>query len=161
VRARCLTHLTDAKYVQIEACDKHTDEYIRNQRNRRSPSPSLQDNHQSSKRSPSLAPQSDAESETESTGGDKIKLIFRSAATKDNTFPLTVRPSTTCGVIVKAFLKAAGLPDKYSDAAPIGKKGKKHTPYPQLMIDGDKLASESEIGDADVEDGDLVEIVGI
>ena len=29
------------------------------------------------------------------------------------------------------------------------------------MVDGDKMASETEIGDADLEDGDLVEIVGV
>ncbi|KIJ62602.1 hypothetical protein HYDPIDRAFT_93882, partial [Hydnomerulius pinastri MD-312] len=145
---------------ELEACDKHTDEYIRTHRSKRSPSPSLQDNAQSSGRSPSAAPHSDAESEAESTGGDKLKLIFRSAATKDKTFPLTVRPTTTCGAIVKAFLKTAGLPDIYSNAPSKGKKGKKDTPYPQLMIDGDKMASTAEIGDADLEDGDLVEIVG-
>lgn len=29
------------------------------------------------------------------------------------------------------------------------------------MVDGDKMDSEAEIGDADLEDGDMVEIVGI
>ncbi|KAF9221601.1 hypothetical protein BS17DRAFT_785030 [Gyrodon lividus] len=148
---------------ELEACDKHTDGYIRTHRSKRSPSPSLQDNAQSLRRSTSILIQSDAGSEAESAGGDKIKLIFRSATTKDKTFPLTVRSTTTCGAVVKAFLKAAGLPDNYSSAAPtsMGKEGKKYIPYPQLMIDGDKMAPEAEIGNADLEDGNLVEIVGI
>ena len=29
------------------------------------------------------------------------------------------------------------------------------------MVDGDRVVSEAEIGEADLEDGDLVEIVGI
>ncbi|KAF8842199.1 hypothetical protein BDN67DRAFT_1010029 [Paxillus ammoniavirescens] len=145
---------------ELEACDKHTDEYIRTHRSKRSPSPSLQDNAHLSRRSQSVSSRSDAGSEAESAGGEKIKLIFRSTATKDKTFPLIVRPTTTCGAIVKAFLKAAELPDNYSRAASTG-KGNKHIPYPQLMIDGDKMASEAEIGDADLEDGDLVEIIGI
>ncbi|KIK91591.1 hypothetical protein PAXRUDRAFT_13704 [Paxillus rubicundulus Ve08.2h10] len=146
---------------ELEACDKHTYEYIRTHHSQRSPSPSLQDKPHSSRCSLSVSPRSDAESEAESTGGEKIKLIFRSAATKDKTFPLIVRPNTTCGAIVKAFLKAARLPDNYSHAASRSKKGNKYNPYPQLMIDGDKMACEAEIGDADLEDGDLVEIVGI
>jgi len=144
---------------ELEACDKHTAEYIHSQRSHRAPSPS---HHQDSSpaTSPPTAPQSDAESEPESTGGDTIKLVLRSAATKDKTFPLTVRSTTTCGAIVTAFLKAAGLPDNYSRVASTS-RGNKPVPCPQLMVDGDKMASEAEIGDADLEDGDLVEIVGV
>lgn len=135
--------------IHVEACDKHTDEYIRAQRNNRATSPSPQDDS-----SPPTIPYSDVESEAESTGGDTVKLVFRSAATKDRTFPLTVRTTTTCGAIAKAFLKAAGLPDIYGTGA-------KSLPFPRLVVDGDKMDSEAEIGDADLEDGDLVEIVGV
>jgi hypothetical protein len=141
---------------EMEACDKRTDEYIRAQQRNRQSSPSRDDSSPGC--SPSTVPQSDSDVEPESeSAGDTIKLVFRSAATKDKTFPLTVRSTTTCGAIVKAFLKAAGLPDKYSRAA----STRGSAPFPQLMVDGDKMASTAEIGDADLEDGDLVEIVGL
>lgn len=50
---------------------------------------------------------------------------------------------------MKAFLKKAGLSDKY-------KKG-----GPCLMVDGDKMSAGSEIADADLDDGDMVEVVGL
>ena len=62
-------------------------------------------------------------------------------------------------MIVKAFLKAANLPDVYSDVQSKGKG--KQSNYPRLKIDGEKQAPEAEIGDADLDDGDLVEVVGI
>lgn len=139
-----------------EASDKHTFEYIRTRRHQRPTSPASQADEDDDKESHDTEMESDDdESETESTHGDKFKLVLRSATTKDVT--LTVRPTTTCSAIVKAFLKAAGLPDVYSDA-PSKAKGK---PYPQLKIDGDKQAPGAEIGDADLDDGDLVEVVGI
>ncbi|KAI6103068.1 hypothetical protein EV401DRAFT_1875649 [Pisolithus croceorrhizus] len=141
---------------ELEACDKNTYEYMRTRRLQRSHSPPPQDDA-----SEDEAPSDDhshSESDAESSGGDKLKLVFRSTAADDVT--LTVRPTTTCGAIVKAFLKAAGLPDIYSDAPPKG-RGSKTIPYPQLKIDGDKQTSTTEIGDADLEDGDLVEVVGI
>ncbi|KAG6377124.1 hypothetical protein JVT61DRAFT_1175 [Boletus reticuloceps] len=140
----------------MEACDKHTAEYIRE--SKRLPSPSRHDS--TPRRSPSTVPQSDVESDSGSIG-DTIKLVLRSAATKDKTFPLTVRSTTTSGAIVKAFLKAAGLPDHYSRVTSTSGAGKKLAPFPQLMVDGDRMDSEAEIGDADLEDGDLVEIVGL
>jgi hypothetical protein len=72
---------------------------------------------------------------------------------------LTVRPTTTCGAIVKAFLKAAGLSDRYPDSPPTGKRTAQA--MPQLMVDGDKMADDIEIGEADLDDGDLVEVVGL
>ncbi|KAH0832087.1 hypothetical protein J3R83DRAFT_12996 [Lanmaoa asiatica] len=144
---------------ELEACDKHTAEYMRAQRSNRAPSPSRQDSIP--RCSPSGAPQSDVESEAESTGGDTMKLVLRSSATKDKTFPLTVRSTTTCGAIVKAFLKAAGLPDNYSRITSTSGMGQRSAPSPRLMVDGDKMESGVEIGYTDLEDGDLVEIVGI
>lgn len=134
---------------ELEACDQTTWDYIRAQRHQQAPKAA-----QSSNDSPSPERESDAESEAESTGGDKIKLVLRSAATEDNV-NLTVRPTTTCGAIVKAFLKAAGLSDRY----PVSPRTAQA--MPQLMVDGDKMADDIEIGEADLDDGDLVEVVGL
>ncbi|KAF8964320.1 hypothetical protein BDZ97DRAFT_1904414 [Flammula alnicola] len=110
----------------------------------------------------------EAESEAE---GDKFKLILRSSGNKDIT--LTVRSTTKCGAIVKAFLKKAGLADQYpgllADAsAKVVKKGARKSKgggsdekVPQLCIDGDKMDNQAEIGDMDLEDGDMVEVVGL
>jgi hypothetical protein len=101
------------------------------------------------------------ESETESAGGDTFKLILRSAVTtKDIT--LTVRPTTTCGAIVKAFLRTANLIDKYPDGGtPSGKKAKKGIARPILAVDGENMSPTAPIGDADLEDGDMIEVVGL
>jgi hypothetical protein len=90
---------------------------------------------------------------------DTFKLVIRSAITKDIT--LIVRPTTKCGAIVKAFLKKAGVAGDYPGlfgAAGGMKKGGKD---PKLCIDGDKMGNEVEISEAEVEDGDQAEIVGL
>lgn len=84
--------------------------------------------------------------------------MLRSAVTEDKSINLTVRPTTTCRAIVKAFLKAAGLSDQYTASSKNKKAGQA---MPQLMIDGDKMADDMEIGEADLDDGDLVEVVGL
>ncbi|EAU86034.1 hypothetical protein CC1G_11706 [Coprinopsis cinerea okayama7 len=86
-----------------------------------------------------VASQSDAEDDT-------FKLTLRS---KHKEVTVTVRPSTKCGNIVKAYLKKAKL-----EAMAAGKD-------PRLSVDGDKLDNDSPISDADLEDGDLVEVVGL
>ena len=73
---------------------------------------------------------------------DTFKLSVRSGSSTAVT--ITVRPTTTCGAIVAAFLKRAGLTS---------------TKRPKLMIDGDKMNPETPISEADLEDGDLVEVV--
>lgn len=83
--------------------------------------------------------------------------MLRSAATEDSV-NLTVRSTTTCGAIIKAFLKAAGLSDRYPVPP---SKGKQTCAMPQLMVDGDKMTDDMEIGEADLDDGDLVEVVGL
>ena len=118
--------------------------------------------------------ESDAESEVE---GDKFKLILRSSGNKDIT--LTVRSTTKCGAIIKAFLKKLGLEDQYPEifggAAPEpapkkgkgGRKGKANAAAPgsgkdpRLCIDGDRMDNGMEIGEQDLEDGDMVEVVGL
>jgi hypothetical protein len=131
-------------------------------------------------RSPSpVAPGSDYESENDSDeemtepsqgGSDTFKITLRSSKTTKD-IVLTVRPSTKCGAIVKAFLKKAGLADKYlqDDPQATGKDTKKRgrkslvlmASGPCLMVDGDKIKNESEICDTDLEDGDMVEVVGL
>jgi len=145
--------------IPTEAYDKHTYEYIRTRRHQRPVSPTLSaDESDDDEPHDTEMQSSDEESEAESTSDDKFKLVLRSATTKDIT--LTVRSTTTCSAIVKAFLKAADLPDVYSDVQSKG-KGKQSKPYPRLKIDGEKQAPDAEIGNADLDDGDLVEVVGI
>ena len=145
----------------IDACDKITFEFLRAQRAQRaqaleSPSKPL---HSQSKAGPSAGGGDDSETEVESSAedDDTFKLIVRSGiGIKDIT--LTVRPTTTCGAIVKAFLKRAGLADKYSE----GKSRRKSTAGgPRLVVDGDSMEPDTPISEADLEDGDLVEIAGL
>ena len=102
--------------------------------------------------------ESDAQSDS---GGDTFRLTLRSAKTKD--IVLTVRPTTTCGAIVKAFLRKADLADQYSTPNPKkrGRKGAAQPTGPHLVIDGDKMNAEAPISNADLEDGDLVEVSGL
>lgn len=129
-------------------------------------------------------------SQSQTTGGggggdeedqDKFKLVFRSALTTTD-ITLNVRSTTKCGAIVKAFLKKAGLADNYtafiegtanSGSNPPNKKsswrlsigrGSKadaEVKIPRLMIDGDKVSNEGEIGEHDLEDGDMVDVVDL
>ncbi len=94
-----------------------------------------------------------------------FKLIVRSERTKDKDITLTVRPTTKCGAIVRAFLKKAGLDAEYpAGGAPIKGRGRGKAAaakVPALSVDGDRMDAETEIGEADLEDGDLVEVVGL
>ena len=42
-----------------------------------------------------------------------------------------------------------------------GKKGKGQVAGPALVVDGDRLNPDDEISVADLEDGDMVEVVGL
>ena len=91
-------------------------------------------------------------------------LTIRSERTKDKDITLLVRPTTKCGAIVRAFLKKAGLDAEYpaAGAPPKGRgRGKAATKNPALSVDGDRMDPETEIGEADLEDGDQVEVVGL
>lgn len=80
--------------------------------------------------------------------------------TKD--ISLTVRPTTTCGAVAKAFLKAAGLSDQYpgvNGATP--KKGKRTDKDPRLSVEGEKMDPSTQISETELEDGDMVEVVGL
>ncbi|KAJ2916999.1 hypothetical protein MD484_g3380, partial [Candolleomyces efflorescens] len=118
-----------------------------------------------------------AESQSEAEDDDdKLKLTFRSAKTGQKDIILTVRPTAKCGNILRAFLRKAGLEQEYpevfaADGPPppptrgkrAGKKAAAATlaKDPRLCVDGDKLDNESPISEADLEDGDLVEVVGL
>jgi len=155
--------------ADLVACDKTTYDYVKSRSHIAATQPPVDD--------PSVieigsdtdeAPQ-EYEDESDAGGGgadsesegDTFKLILRSALTSRD-ITLTVRPTTKCGAIVKAFLKKAGLPDKYTNSPKKRKSiGGKSGPDPRLCIDGDKVANDVEIGEMDLEDGDLVEVVGL
>lgn len=82
---------------------------------------------------------------------DKFKITVRAP---DLSIPLNVRPTTTCGKIVRAFLaimvKQGGptlSPKKMSQV--------------RLYVDGEKQDPDTPISDCDLEDGDIVEIIGL
>ncbi|TFY79612.1 hypothetical protein EWM64_g4405 [Hericium alpestre] len=145
--------------AEMEACDKATFEYIRQHKYERASQPTDHDNARG--RSPSADPggDEDSDSDVESVAAvedDTFKLIVRSASTKDVT--LTVRPTTTCGAIVKAFLKRTGLADKH----PEGKSRRKSVGGgPRLMVDGERMGPDTPISEADLEDGDQIEVAGV
>ena len=107
----------------------------------------------------SPAPSED-EDESGDGDGDTLKITLRSAITKPLT--LTVRQTTKCSAIIQAFLKHHNLTDKYASSPAKGKKkGKAASSGPALSVDGDKLNLNDEISVADLEDGDMVEVVGL
>ena len=111
------------------------------------------------------------ESDAESEADDKFKIVLQSSLTQGQHITLTVRPRTKCGAIVKAFLRKAGLAEQYpqvfqdttTKAAPTkrGRKSGAQQKDPRICIDGEKMSNDTEIGDADLEDGDMVEVVGL
>lgn len=111
------------------------------------------------------APPAVPDTDKEEDDGEKLKLTLRSKKTTQD-IVLVVRPTTTCGAIVRAFLKKAGLADEYpavmsgSTSSTKKKRGVQPTD-PRIYIEGDKMGNEVEIGEADVEDGDMVEVGGL
>ncbi|KAH8085410.1 hypothetical protein BXZ70DRAFT_956978 [Cristinia sonorae] len=157
--------------AELEACDKGTFEYIRDNR-RRSVSVTRDDDEIEVLGFTNSLPTTQEEDEEEPAEvedkGDKFKILLRSSNQKD--VSLTVRPTTTCGAIVKAYLKSLGLTDKYPGAGEVApkapaKKGRKAAPTPSggpwLVIEGEKKANNAPIGDDDLEDGDMVEVTGL
>lgn len=111
----------------------------------------------------------EASSDTDSTGnaaGDTFRLTLRSTKTPKG-IVLTVRPQTKCGAILKAYLKKAGLANEYLEYGADtrgrnrGRRSILIASGPRLVVDGDKLDNEVEIGEADVEDGDIIEVTGL
>jgi hypothetical protein len=171
--------------IYIVACDKTTWDYLRaHPLAASSADPNATSDLEiiSDTDAPSPVYSNAQDSDAESDAGDEtFKLVLRSAlTTKDIT--VTVRRTTTCGAIVQAFLKKAGLADKYSvggagktpqrslggtskKAQAKGKKGAEPEKTPQLAVDGDKLANEAAIGDIieemGLDDGDMMDVVGL
>ena len=145
-----------------EASEKVTFEYIREQRMHDRAVPSIQPANKDRSASINPAEDPDSDSGIESISqeveneDETFRLVVRSASTKDIT--LTVRPTTTCGAIVKAFLRRAGIPDKDPSRKSRRKSG---AGGPSLMIDGEKMGPETPISEGDLEDGDQVEVVGL
>lgn len=113
--------------------------------------------------------ESEGGSGSDSTGNateDTFKLTLRSVKTPKG-IVLTVRPQTKCGAIVKAYLRKAGLASEYLEydaSTGVRNRGRRSVIIasgPQLVIDGDKLDNGAEIREADVEDGDIVEVAGL
>ncbi|TRM64155.1 hypothetical protein BD626DRAFT_629882 [Schizophyllum amplum] len=108
----------------------------------------------------------------------KFKIILRCASLPGKDVTLTVRPTTTCGAIVRAFVKKVGLAEQFPNAgtaqappppppAPKG-RGRKAAAQPvptvkdpQLMIEGDKMGHGVKLEDTELEDGDVVDVVGL
>jgi len=157
---------------ELDACARQTYEYMRTNNirfsavERRSASPTT-----------AAADIEDGDSDSNSDGDmsqvphgapDTFKLTLRSGKTPED-IVLAVRPSTKCGAILKAFLKKAGLADKYlegnSKVAGQNKKGRRSMAViaagPHLMVDGERMNNDAEIGQADLEDGDMVEVMGL
>ncbi|KAI0058271.1 hypothetical protein BV25DRAFT_1994402 [Artomyces pyxidatus] len=148
--------------AEIDASDKTTFEYLRQHRHQRPPvssdgrgaAPETSVNGEADESDADVQSVQDANEDED----DTFKLVVRSGSTKDVT--LTVRPTTTCGAIVKAFLKRVGLSDKY----PEGKSARRKSAAaagPRLMIDGERMDPEAPIADGDLEDGDQVEVAGL
>ncbi|KAI0754741.1 hypothetical protein C8Q80DRAFT_1140698 [Daedaleopsis nitida] len=161
--------------AELEACDKSTYEYIQANKRMRSPSvaPAGGDSLRLSPsrgRSQSILELAESDSEKEESPphydegqSNTFHLTVRSART-DKDISLLVRPTTKCGAIVRAFLKKAGLEKEYPmNAAPASRWWGKAAAQkdPALSVDGDKMDPDTEIGEADLDDGDLVEIVGL
>lgn len=142
--------------AQMDASDFATYEYLREHRQERS-TPTANAPPQGSS-PPGSAGGGDSDSDSQSMADDDdddiFKLVVRSGVTKDVT--LKVRPTTTCGAIVMAFLKRAGIADQYLDSRSIRGGG-----GPRLMIDGERMDPETPISEADLEDGDQVEVDGL
>ena len=85
-----------------------------------------------------------AESDASQDKSDTFKLQVRLGEAITS---VTVRPTTKCSSIVKSVLQKLGKPAGVANKA-------------RIMVDGEKLSPESEISEADLEDGDLVDVVG-
>ncbi|KAI9465518.1 hypothetical protein BJY52DRAFT_586407 [Lactarius psammicola] len=144
--------------AQMDASDVTTFEHLREQRHELHPPVA----GSSTSWTPPPGGTEDGESESDvqsiaEEDDDIFKLVVRSGVTKDVT--LKVRPTTNCGAIVKAFLRRAGIADKY----PEGKSSRKKSAVggPRLMIDGDQMDPNTPISETDLEDGDQVEVTGL
>lgn len=75
----------------------------------------------------------------------KLRITIR--AGRDKEIKLAVSKTTTVGTILKKFLQLTGEPES-------------KFPQVRLEYDGEKLSNDDRIGDTDVEDDDLLDVVG-
>lgn len=83
-------------------------------------------------------------------------MVLRAPGLKDVT--LSVRPSTTCGKIVRAYLRILAAHQSDSSSVKLTPRKAKEV---RLSVDGDRRHPDTLIADCDLEDGDLVEVVGL
>lgn len=132
--------------AELEAYAEQVYCYIREQERRgRQMTPAYHTPPSSS--SPSRQSQNDtgAESDTSQGKNDTFKLTLQSGS---HSITVTVRPTTKCSSIVSTFVKKLNLPAAKAKNA-------------FIEVDGEKMNPGSEIGDADLEDGDQVDIGGL
>jgi hypothetical protein len=135
----------------LDASDQVTFEYLRERRYERTPPIADAPLQSSSPLGSAEDAESDADAQLMAEDDDDIfTLVVRSGVTKDVT--LKVRHTTTCGAIVKAFLKRAGIVEKHF----VGKSSRG-----RLMIDGEHMDPDIPISEMDLEDGDQVEVTGL
>jgi hypothetical protein len=115
---------------------------------------------------------SDSDSSTKDLG-KTLKLVLRSELPTSKEITLTVRTTARCIAVLKAFIKKAGLDEeKYpelfvgesegDDKGKGNKRGKKASGKdPRLCLDGDKFDHDTQIGQTDLDDGDMVDVVGL
>lgn len=140
--------------LRSDASDRATFEYLREHRQERPPPIANAIGSSPLGSAEEEESESEAQSAADDDDDDVFKLVVRSGVTKD--VILKVRPTTTCGAIVKAYLKRAGVADQYSEA-----RGFHGGEGPRLMVDGEHMKPDTPISEADLEDGDQVEVDGL
>ncbi|KAF8574319.1 hypothetical protein K439DRAFT_857466 [Ramaria rubella] len=135
--------------LDLEACDRITFEALRQRF--RSVTPAQQEANDPQSDREASAPLSEASVEPD--GSDKFKLVLRAPGTKEIT--LSVRSTTTCGKIVRAFLAVIAKHGGKVPASP------RKAAQVRLCIDGEKQHPDTPISECDLEDGDMVEVVGM
>ncbi|THH05500.1 hypothetical protein EW145_g4751 [Phellinidium pouzarii] len=137
--------------AELEVCSDNIFNYIKEQESAHMFAPSVENSNTlgnvTAETDPAAFASTDsgAESDVSHDKGDTFRLHLRSGA---ETVTVTVRPTTKCSAIVASFLRKMGKPATGAKKA-------------RVEVDGEKMCPDSCIGDADLENGDLVDIVGV
>lgn len=144
-----------------EACDKNTFDYLQTHR-LSSPNDAADDAFTSRDATPfSIEESSSALSEAAEDSGDEDTFRIKLQSTLTKPVTLTVRQSTKCSAVINAFLRHHNLSDKYTSPRKGQKTSGTRPTGPALVVDGDRLNPDDELSVADLEDGDMVEVVGL
>ena len=119
-------------------------------RHLRSPTPAQQSGDNSE---PDREMSADPDGLPEPDDMDKFKVVLRAHGMKEIT--LNIRSTTTCGKIVRAFLTVAAKQAGKAVASP-RKAAQVH-----LRIDGEKQHPDTPISACDLEDGDVIDVIGM